>query len=139
MQILGFHHLAIQVRSLEQMAVFYHETLGLTELARHHRPDGTLRSVWVAIPGGFLALEEVEGEPAAEGFQTARPGLFLVALRIDAASRATVREELVQKGVAIDHESQWTLYIRDPEGNRVGLSHFEGAFEGAGLYTHATR
>ena len=34
-----------------------------------------------------------------------------------------VRRELEQKGVRIVHETDWTLYIRDPEGNRIGLSH----------------
>ncbi|HXX30163.1 MAG TPA: glyoxalase, partial [Myxococcaceae bacterium] len=26
-------------------------------------------------------------------------------------------------GVAVEHETRWTLYVRDPEGNRVALSH----------------
>src|SRR5437762_3243363 len=61
MPIRGFHHLAIQVRSLEETAAFYRQVLGLAERERHHRPDGTLRSIWLDVPGtggGFLALEE---------------------------------------------------------------------------------
>ncbi len=62
MRILGFHHLAIFVRELERLALFYREVLGLSEMARHQREDGTLRSIWLAIPGGgFIALEENRG------------------------------------------------------------------------------
>lgn len=124
MNVRGFHHLAIQVRELERQATFYREVLGLPELARHRRDDGTLRSVWLGLPeGGFLALEEVSGAAAEEGFRHERPGLFLLALRIPASERAAVLAELAARGVPVTHESRWTVYLRDPEGNRIGLSH----------------
>ena len=123
MDIQGFHHLAIQVRSLETVAAFYREVLGLPELARHLRPDATLRSIWMGLPGGFLALEESEGEVSAEPFRTDTPGLLLVALRIAASARPSVLAELRTKGVEVVHQTRWTLYLRDPEGNRVALSH----------------
>jgi catechol 2,3-dioxygenase-like lactoylglutathione lyase family enzyme len=123
MNIRGFHHLAIQVRSLERMSAFYRDVLGLREVARHQREDGSVRSIWMGLPGAFLALEEVEGEPGAEPFRHPRPGLFLLGLRIDASAREDVRRALHAHGVAVEHESKWTLYLRDPEGNRLGLSH----------------
>jgi glyoxylase I family protein len=124
MDVQGFHHLAIQVRHLEPVTAFYRDVLGLPELQRHHRPDGSLRSVWVGVPGGgFLALEEVGGEPPGGPFRTEQPGLFLVALRISAGARARTLEELTRAGVALEHQTRWTLYVRDPEGNRVALSH----------------
>src|SRR5947209_6585712 len=123
MNIRGFHHLAIQVRALEQVTAFYRDVLGLPEVARHRRPDGSLRSVWVALPEGFLALEETPREAVPAPFRDEQPGLFLLALRIEPGERGRVREALARKGVPIVHESRWTLYIQDPEGNRVGLSH----------------
>ena len=123
MDIRGFHHLAIQVRSLEKVATFYREVLGLPELQRHHRPDGSLRSIWVGIPSGFLALEEATDTVASEPFRHGRPGLLLLALRIDAAARSAARAELARKGIDVVHETRWTLYVRDPEGNRIALSH----------------
>jgi len=125
MKVHGFHHLAIQVRALEDVASFYREVLGLTELERHHGPDGTLRSIWLDVGGGsFLALERVAQAPAPDpAFRDGRPGLFLVALRIDAPERERVRAELERRGIALVHETKWTLYVRDPEGNRVALSH----------------
>ena len=125
MRVEGFHHLAIQVRDLEKTAAFYRQVLGLAELARHHRPDGSLRAIWLSVgsPGGFLALEEVGGEAAPEPFRHDKPGLLLVALRIAAADRAAVLSELARHGVNVVHQTAWTIYFRDPEGNRVALSH----------------
>lgn len=129
MNVRGFHHLAIQVRDVDRQAAFYREVLGLTEQARHHRPDGSLRSVWMALPdGGFLALEAATGAPAAHAlpdapFKHDEPGLLLLALRIDRAERADVLRALERHGVAVSHQSRWSVYLRDPEGNRIALSH----------------
>ncbi|WP_199242761.1 VOC family protein [Vitiosangium sp. GDMCC 1.1324] len=124
MDVQGFHHLAIQVRDVEKVTAFYREVLGLSELKRHYRPDGSLRSVWVGVPGGgFLALEEVTGEPEPGPFRNERPGLFLLALRISPAERARAVETFARAGVPLEHETKWTVYVRDPEGNRVALSH----------------
>jgi glyoxylase I family protein len=124
MDIQGFHHLAIQVRNIERVTAFYREVLGFPELARHHLPDGSLRSVWVGVPGGgFLALEAVTGEPEPGPFQSDRPGLLLVAFRIPRAERARTMEAFARAGVPLERETKWTVYVRDPEGNRVALSH----------------
>ena len=124
MDVQGFHHLAIQVRDLERVTTFYRDVLGLSELQRHHRADGSLRSIWVGVPGGgFLALEEVSGEPPAGPFRHEQPGLFLLALRIAPQERARAVEALARAGVALEHQTRWTVYVRDPEGNRVALSH----------------
>lgn len=124
MDVQGFHHLAIQVRHLERVTAFYRDVLGLAELQRHHRPDGSLRSVWVGVPGGgFLALEEVGGEPLEGPFRSEQPGLFLLAVRIAASARAEAIASLSRAGVAVEYQTRWTVYVRDPEGNRVALSH----------------
>ena len=124
MGIQGFHHLAIQVRDVEKVTAFYRDVLGFAELKRHHRPDGSLRSIWVGVPGGgFLALEEVSGEPEPGPFRNERPGLFLLAFRIAKAGRAGAVAALARAGVPLEHETRWTVYVRDPEGNRVALSH----------------
>ena len=123
MEILGFHHVAIQVRDLERVAAFYTSVLELPERARHFRPDGTLRSVWVGVPDGFLALEAVEGALEESPFRHSTPGLLLVALRIAPAARAAALKRLAEHGVQVVHETAWTAYFRDPEGNRIALSH----------------
>lgn len=124
MRTLGFHHLAIQVQDLERSLRFYRDLLGLEELARYPFPDGSLRSVWVALPGGgFLALEKVDGTPEERLFRHETPGLFLLTLRIAPEDRPELLSSLAKAGIAVNHESRWTVYVRDPEGNRIGFSH----------------
>ena len=123
MHIRGFHHVAIQVRDVERCAAWYRDVLGLPEQARFHLAQGGVRSVWMTVPGGFLALERTETLPVATAFRDGRPGPHLVALRIDRSARDATVAELRGKGVTIEHETQWTVYVRDPEGNRIGLSH----------------
>jgi len=124
MDVQGFHHVAIQARDVERVTAFYRDLLGFPELTRHHRPDGSLRSIWVGVPGGgLLAIEAVTGTPEELPFRHERPGLLLLAFRIPRASRTVTVEELLRAGVPLEHETRWTVYIRDPEGNRVALSH----------------
>jgi catechol 2,3-dioxygenase-like lactoylglutathione lyase family enzyme len=119
----GVHHVALLARDVGRLAAFYRDVLGLAELRRHHHEDGRLRSVWLQLGTGpaFLAVE-----PADEGAQGAAPqgpGWFLLALSIPAAGRSEARGWLQGRGVEVERESRWTLYVRDPEGNRVALSH----------------
>ncbi len=124
----GFHHLAIQVRDLAATERFYREVLGLAVIkrwpARHGEGE---RSVWLDVgDGAFLALERVAaGATAAEDAARAeRPGLHLVALRIERAAREAWVQRLAAAGVAVEARTAFTLYVHDPEGNRVGLSHW---------------
>ena len=122
----GFHHLAIQVQDLPAAEAFYCGVLGLRIAERWPWPDGRPgeRSLWVALGAGFLALEVCEDEPDRAPFKDGRAGLHLVALRIEAGERALWERQLAEKGVAVVHRSRFTLYVQDPEGNRVGLSHY---------------
>jgi catechol 2,3-dioxygenase-like lactoylglutathione lyase family enzyme len=151
----GLHHLAIQVRDLAAVERFYRDTLGLRVLRRWPAADGAgERSIWLDTgDGSFLALELVTASSAAsasasamranedgngdadedeEGDGDGRPGLHLVALRIGAGERREWQQRLAQAGVPIYHRTSFTLYVRDPEGNRVGLSHYPVAEDGDG-------
>jgi glyoxylase I family protein len=125
----GFHHLAVQVRDLVAVERFYRDTLGLAVLRRGPARDGQPgeRSVWLDVGhGGFLALEVVAGGATAaeDEARATRPGLHLVALRIERAARAGWERRLAAAGVPVEARTAFTLYVRDPEGNRVGLSHW---------------
>lgn len=121
---LGFHHVAIQVRDVEAVAAFYREVLGLPELTRHHFADGQLRSVWLSskagsdAQAGFFAVEKAPDDAPAGTL-----GYSMVALRIAPDARRQVEAALAARGVGVDKQTPWTLYVRDPEGNLVGLSH----------------
>ena len=133
----GVHHLAIQVRDLGQAERFYVGLLGLSVLRRWPAPDGGERSLWVgtgAADGSFLALETVPADPrqptaAEEPARAARPGHHLLALRIARTERTAWEARLAAAGVAITGRSAFTLYFSDPEGNRLGLSHYPDAVE----------
>jgi glyoxylase I family protein len=124
MRVNGFHHAAIEARDVEKVAAFFRDLLGLPEVVRHHRADGSLRSIWLAAqtdaePGApFIAVEQTEhGVHAGAGW-------FMVALSIAAHERKRIHQTLVERGVTIEKETRWTIFVRDPEGNLVGLSHY---------------
>ncbi len=127
---LAFHHLAIQCADLGRCERFYREVLGLPVLRRWPREGGAGdRSVWLAVGGseeaGFLALERVDdGTPERRPWRDGRPGLHLVALQIGPGERAGWEARLAAAGVEVVHRTRWTIYFHDPEGNRVGLTHY---------------
>lgn len=119
----GFHHVAIQCSDLEACERFYREVLGLPVLRRWPRPEGGDRSVWLAAGDGFLALERAGERMEPGAWRDGRAGLHLFALRIGCGERAAWEARLAAAGVEVVHRTRWSLFIRDPEGNRVGLSH----------------
>lgn len=125
MRTLGFHHLAIQVNDVERCAAFYRDVLGLPERVRHSQPDGSVRSIWLELGEGqgFIALEKTAAAFEPTEFRHAYVGHHLLGLRIAREERKAMLSELASRGVKVEHETRWTFYIRDPEGNRIGLSH----------------
>jgi catechol 2,3-dioxygenase-like lactoylglutathione lyase family enzyme len=123
----GLHHLAIRVRDLAAAERFYCGVLGLGVLRRWPAAEGAgERSIWVDTGDGvFLALEvtvanaDADADPDPDD-----PGLHLVALKIDTNQRTAWQERFARAGVAVYHQTRFTIYVRDPEGNRVGLSHW---------------
>jgi glyoxylase I family protein len=126
--MLAFHHLAIQCADLDRCERFYREVLGLPVLRRWPREAGGDRSVWLSTgedeAGGFLALERAEEPPAERSWRDGRPGLHLVALRIAPGERRAWEDRLEAAGVLVVHRTRWTIYFHDPEGNRIGLTHY---------------
>jgi catechol 2,3-dioxygenase-like lactoylglutathione lyase family enzyme len=119
----GVHHLAIQCADLERCERFYREVLGLEVKQRWPGDDGRDRSVWLELGGAFLALERSSRPPSPRPWRDPEAGLHLLALRIEAGQRAAVEARLASAGVEVVERTRWTLYLRDPEGNRIGLSH----------------
>jgi glyoxylase I family protein len=134
--LAGVHHVAIAVRDLGVVEAFYAGVLGLPVLRRWPMPGQMAgdekrdRSVWCDLGGGaFLALERAaDGEAARESAAADRvQGYLMIALRITRAARADWEARLAAAGVAVVHRTAYTIYVADPEGNRVGLSHWPDA------------
>ncbi len=123
---LAYHHVAIQCADLARCERFYREVLGLTVLRRWPRDEGGDRSVWLSLGegDGFLALERADEAPEPRPWRDGRPGLHLVALRIAPSERRTWEDRLEEAGIRVVHRTRWTIYFHDPEGNRIGLTHY---------------
>ncbi|MFO0685466.1 MAG: VOC family protein [Sandaracinus sp.] len=115
------HHLAVKVRDLDRAEAFYVGVLGLTITRRHVDERGRPRSFWVAIGTGFLAIERAERAEPVRADDT--PGWHCIALAIPIEAREAWRARLAEKGFPVLHETAYTLYVRDPEGAVVALSH----------------
>ena len=63
-------------------------------------------------------------EPLTAAWPSAEAGPFVLALRIDPSDRERWRERLVSRGHPVERESPYTLYVRCPDGARIGLSHY---------------
>lgn len=128
----GIHHIAVQVRDLARAEVFYASVLGLPVTKRWPAPEGGTRSLWLDAGGGaILMLEKAAPDarpPSEDAFACPNAGWHVVALTIDAAERKTWEARLMKARVEVVHRSAWTLYVRDPDGNRVALSHHPHAF-----------
>jgi len=135
LRVSGHHHLAIQVQDLPRAERFYIDVLGLTVLRRwpwspEEMQSGKIgeRSLWISVGASsgdeFIALEACDAEPIPAPFRDPHGGLHLLALRITADTRARWETHLETRGVEIVNRTRWTLYVRDPEGNRIGLSHY---------------
>ncbi|HSO35848.1 MAG TPA: VOC family protein [Labilithrix sp.] len=111
---MRIHHLAFRTGDLARLERFYVGALGLAVVRRN---EG--RSVWLDAGGSLVMLElrDAGEEPVA-------PSKELVAFAIAPDSRALVTGRLAAAGVAVEAATEFTLYVRDPEGRRIGLSSY---------------
>ncbi len=120
------HHLAITVVDLARAERFYAGVLGLPVERRWADVAGAPRSIWLGLgAGAFLAVERYVGDASPRAID--RPGWHCVALGIDPGARASWRSRLAEAGSPVERESDFTLYVRDPEQNLVALSHYPDA------------
>lgn len=123
---LPLHHLAVVVRDLQRAEQFYSGLLGLPVQKRWDDAEGRPRSVWVGLgQGAFLAIELAAAETPVRS--DLAPGFHCLALAIEPAERARFQRLLEAAGVAVEKETAFTFYVRDPDGNLVGLSHYPHA------------
>lgn len=123
------HHVALGARDVSKIASFYRDVLELRELKRHEYPNGALRSVWFDLGGTLLMIEHSEEPPRwVEGVGA---GPFLIALAASRAEQERLERRLADAGSVIEARTEWTLYSRDPDGNRIALSAYPSEPGGA--------
>jgi catechol 2,3-dioxygenase-like lactoylglutathione lyase family enzyme len=110
------HHLALRVADPERSMVFYAGLLGLPEL-RRFQEGGAVRSIWLRAGETVVMLERrLAGSGPEEGSG------HLMAFAV--ADLAAWEGRLAAAGVTVEGRTAQTLYLRDPDGHRVGLSVF---------------
>ena len=109
------HHLAFRTDDVGRLERFYDGVLGLGLLRR--TPSG---GVWLDSHGTIVMLEP----RGAEEPKVAPGTMDLVAFAIEPAERAEIEGRLARAGVPIEARTAYTLYLRDPDGRRLGLSSY---------------
>ena len=109
------HHLALRTTDLERLGRFYTDVLGLSELRRDAE-----RSIWLDAGGAIVMLERRE---------EAEPGVVadskeLVCFAVSPGEHEAAKGRLARAGIAVEARTAYTLYFRDPDGRRVGLSSY---------------
>jgi len=121
---MRIHHLALRTQSPRELAKFYRGVLGLPEL-RSSRDGRQVRSIWLDAGGTILMIERAEpGEPAIP-----ERTMELVAFAVSQTQHRRLRARLRRRRVPLDGETAFTSYFRDPDGRRVGISHFSADAE----------
>lgn len=120
------HHIALKTADPVALAAWYGGVFGLPELSRSADGAG-IRSVWLDLEGTILMIERADapGAVSAALAGTDVPtgvgwhGVYFVA---EAGARASWLARFAAVGVSPFHRTASTLYVRDPDGNVVGVS-----------------
>lgn len=106
----------MRTRDLARLEAFYVGLLGFRVIRR------TSDRVWLEAGDAILMLEPAEpGEP-----EIPVNCMEFIAFAIEANETSRWRNAIEQSGCSINskEETQSTLYFRDPDGRRIGLSHY---------------
>ena len=112
---MRIHHIALRTGDVEALASFYGSTLGLDVVRR----GGAGGSVWLDAAGTLLMIERAD--PAEPDIPPGAMELIAFAVK----DREAWRRRLEAAAVAIESETAFTLYFRDPDGRRLAVSTYE--------------
>jgi catechol-2,3-dioxygenase len=115
MRAMRIHHLAFRTSDLGRLEGFYAGILGLEVTMRQGD-----HAVWLDCGGTILMLERAD---PAEPPITPRT-MELIAFGLPPGEMHKMRLRLEAEGIAIEGETDFTIYFRDPDGRRVGISHY---------------
>ena len=103
------HHVAFRTDDLERLERFYVDVLGFTVTRR-------TESVWLDAGGTILMLERRdESEPEV-------PPSTKELVAFEVTPDVGIEARLAAAGIPVEDRTKYTLYLRDPDGRRIGLS-----------------
>lgn len=113
---IALHHLALRTADVRALADFYIDMFAMSVVR-----DALPRSLWLGLGGCAVLMIEVRetGEPTLVA-----GSMELVAFRVDDTQREQVRAKAMAAG-CFDGETRFTVYLRDPDGRRVGVSSYD--------------
>jgi catechol 2,3-dioxygenase len=116
---LSFSHIGLFVIDLERMVRFYRDVLGFAVTDRGHLPNGELCFL-SRDPREHHQIVLVTGRPEGLPDRIVNQVSFRAATLADlkALYEMLPRSE-VSEIAAVTHGIAWSVYFRDPEGNRI--------------------
>ena len=109
------HHLAFRTPQLERLCRFYETLFNWKPV---HEQAGYSR--WYRLGALTLMIEmAAAGEPP---LPTGSGEFFC--LRVSVEEKVAFRARLQSLGVALEDATEHTLYFRDPDGRRIGVSSY---------------
>lgn len=119
---MRIHHLALRTRDVTGLARFYEEVVGLALVKRADAPGG---SVWLDAEGVVVMIEEAMATEPAVAHATME---LTAAFTIAPSERTFFEDRLTKAGVIVEARTAYTLYFRDPDGRRIGVSAYPDPF-----------
>jgi len=121
---MNIHHIAIASKDPENLSLFYENILGLVRI-RTNFEASTVRSVWLQAGSSIIMIERCENDSrTTDAFLYKKSGFHLLAFSISPGERIRLKENLLNHSIAIEAESDFSIYFFDPEGNRLAFSHY---------------
>ena len=122
---LRFSHMGFHVTNVERMSRFYKEVLGFTETDRGtlDTPAGTLTLVFLSRdPDEHHQIVLLSGRPEKLAFNVINQ-ISLRAERLEALQAMFIQLSKLEVNelVGITHGNAFSIYFKDPEGNRIEL------------------
>lgn len=119
------HHIAIGTENPEELARFYRAIFGYEVIL----PPGEDRgSVWLRTGSGTILMFEKAhriDERDPEAFHIKQCGYHLIAFQIEKSETDEWLQKLKNLEISVEERSQYSIYFRDPEGNRIALSSYK--------------
>ena len=118
----ALHHIALGAQDIERLADFYQDFFALNALKIHYDNDGELRSIWLDLSPGILMIEKSAHINAPLEDMALGKGPFLLAFTIEEKDKEKLLQKLTAQNLPLEGQTDFTLYFRDPEDNRVAIS-----------------